>query len=115
MKKSFTRDVSQRWAESQDALGAAASTSMLATMRDPALHRCLVTGGNRETKRRAFTDVAFDVDRAAEQFGQPLGDRKAQADAAETPRRGALGLPKRLEDKRQRVLRDPDAGILDLD
>src|SRR5438093_508255 len=57
------------------------------------------------------TSFAFSV----QQVEQPLGDRQAQPDPAEAACDRSLDLPERLENERQRFLRNAHASISDLD
>src|SRR5262249_9096818 len=60
---------------------------------------------------RALAFAALEADRAAEQFGQRLGDRRAETGAAEATAVAGVGLLERLEDAALRRLRNADAGV----
>jgi hypothetical protein len=69
-------------------------------------------GQHRHLEQRALPRLAVHADRAAHQLGQPLADRQAQAGAAVLARGGRVDLRERLEQPRQVLGRDADAGIL---
>jgi hypothetical protein len=74
-------------------------------------------GGGVETQPQgegaALVHGALDADLAAQRAGQLAADRQAQPGAAVGAAGGAIGLLEGLEDDRQLVLGDADAGIDD--
>src|SRR5262249_56238819 len=71
--------------------------------------------GGGEVERAAPADVALDPDAAAHQLDQPGGDGQPEAGAAILPRRGAVRLGERGEDRLPLVRRDADAGVANLE
>jgi hypothetical protein len=68
-----------------------------------------------DPKHRAAADFAIDLDPAAHDFDQLADDSEPQAGAFDTAVHRAVDLPKRVENAADRVLRDADAGVPDLD
>ncbi len=83
------------------------------------LGRCadfaLIHSRDSDGKGRADPFFAFQLKRAAQQFGIFARDGQAQTRAAEFPRRGPIGLLKRLEHGLLFGGRNADAGIRDRD
>src|SRR5690606_4382623 len=75
--------------------------------------------GNRlaqdDTEQRAAADRARDGHVAAEETGQLADAREAEAGATDLARRRSIDLPELVEDVRQLIGGDADAGILDGD
>jgi hypothetical protein len=69
----------------------------------------------REPEPAAAPRRAFDADRPAHQLHKLLRDRKAEAGTAELARGGAVRLAEALKEPVERLGRDADAGVADLD
>src|SRR5581483_3833324 len=66
---------------------------------------------DREMERRAAAGLAVDPDAAAHHFAQALADREPQAGAAVVARRARVDLAEALEQLRDLVGRNADAGV----
>src|SRR5476649_1606039 len=71
--------------------------------------------GQRQLEREGAADAgrADDVDGAAHQLDQLAADRQSQTGAAVAPRGGGVGLLEFLEQARDRIGGDADAGVAD--
>ena len=76
-------------------------------------HRTAALERHREPERAAIPGLTVDADRASHHRDQPLRDREAKARTAVAPRRRAVRLRERLEDRCLLVGGDPDPRVLD--
>ena len=77
--------------------------------------RCRQADRHRETKDRAQTGPALDLDGAAHQLDELTRDRQTQAGAAVAPRHALMHLGEGGEQPRHRLRRDADAGVAHLE
>src|SRR6185295_19824534 len=68
-----------------------------------------------DPERRALAEPARDLDLAAVRLGDVLDDREAEPGPPLLAGAPLVDPIEALEDARQGLLRDPDAGVLDLD
>lgn len=68
---------------------------------------------DRQGERASFARFTGDVDVSVEHAGKPVGDGQAQTSAAETSRRGGVGLNERIEELLDGLGRNADTRVAD--